>query len=161
MKHKWQIDDRCSPVDGRWTGTVIAIRDGKLVVKEDEGFVEVYAMDELVPLGPLDIRGKSVKDEPGAQGPKINPGIPVLDLHAEKLPACRKLPADMILACQLDELRLFLQRMKRDKIPRFRIIHGKGSGVLRAEVIRMLRARGFKNFRDETLDGGSLIVDRY
>ncbi len=161
MKHKWQIDDRCSPVDGRWTGTVIGIREGKLVVKDDEGFVEVYAMDELVPLGPLDIRGKSVKDEPGAQGPKINPGIPVLDLHAEKLSACRKLPADMILSCQLDELRLFLQRMKRDKIPRFRIIHGIGSGVLRAEVIRMLCARGFKNFRDETLDGGSLIVDRY
>ena len=161
MKHKWQIDDRCSPVDGSWEGMVIAIREGKLVVKDDEGFVGVYAMDELVPLGPLDIRGKSVKDEPEAQGPKKKPGIPVLDLHAEKLPACRKLPADMILVCQLDELRLFLQRMKRDKIPRFRIIHGKGSGVLRAEVIRMLRVQGFKNFRDETLDGGSLIVDRY
>jgi len=139
---------------------VIAIRDGKLVVKDDEDFVEVYAMDELVPLGPLDIRTKEPKDGPNPREPKNKPDIPVLDLHAEKLPACRRLPADMILACQLDELRLFLQQMKRDKIPRFRIIHGIGSGVLRVEVIRMLRVQGFKNFRDETLDGGSLLVER-
>ncbi len=159
MKHKWEIGDRCSPVDGDWTGRVIAIRPDTLVVKDEDGFIDEYAMDELVPLGPLDIRKPVGKPSPPK--PKGKQNMPVLDLHAEKLPACRKMPADMILECQLEELRLFLGRMKRDKVPRFGIIHGKGKGVLRGEVIRMLKAQGFKNFRDESIDGGSLLVERH
>ena len=161
MAHQWKTGDRCAPVDGSWAGTVIDLRPGKLIVKDDDGFVDAYPMEDMVPLGPLDVNKPVSKDVEQKAKPKQKGDIPTLDLHAERLPGCRKLPVDMILACQLDELNLFLHRMKHIRSRRLGIVHGKGKGVLRANVISVLRKNGFRHFSDETLDGGSLLVERY
>ncbi|MCQ2334439.1 MAG: Smr/MutS family protein [Paludibacteraceae bacterium] len=63
----------------------------------------------------------------------------LIDLHAEQLTSRRDLPASDILALQLAAFRRVMIAEKRNKGKQIIFIHGKGEGVLRAELEKILR----------------------
>jgi len=94
-------------------------------------FDEVWPLDDAVhgdkgmPLGTA--RGPTSAARGGEYtGPGFNPHIPEIDLHGYS-------ERDALVT-----LELFLHHAFTQRIPRVRIIHGKGSGVLRAAVRREL-----------------------
>ena len=82
-----------------------------------------------------------------------------LDLHIEKLAPDRinDLP-EMILNYQMKRCREFVENALRSHRPSILIIHGKGAGVLRSEVLHYLEGLKEVKFMFPKKDGGATEV---
>jgi hypothetical protein len=162
MADKWTPGRLCFHKTQDFKG-IIRRSDARYVWVEDEaGFLEKFPKDQCVP-DTWDLTGGVGAYTPVQKGdmkrkPAGNKSL-VLDLHAEKLPAARGASPAQILPIQLAETQKFLERMRRQKPARFKIITGVGSGKLKREVERLLRRYGFDRYREEHFDGGAWIVE--
>jgi DNA mismatch repair protein MutS2 len=112
------------------TGTVVEIRDGRATV-ETGGLRMVLSRDDLSVLPPGDQKAAAKRARVPGGG-----GYVSADLEASSEVDLRGM--------RVDELDLHLGRALDSALmaglPSFRIIHGKGTGALRAEVQELLRA---------------------
>jgi DNA mismatch repair protein MutS2 len=108
------------------TGTVLEVRDDRVVV-ETGGLRMTVPRDDLTPLPPGD-------QNPEKQWKRAGYVVPDLEASSEvDLRGLRVDELDLRLGRALDAALM-------SGLPTFRIIHGKGTGALRAEVQELLRA---------------------
>jgi DNA mismatch repair protein MutS2 len=110
------------------TGTVLEVRDGRVTV-ETGGLRMVLPREDLAVLPPGD-------QKPQKQRQRGSGGYVTAELEASSEVDLRGLRVDEL------ELRLgrALDAALMSGLPQFRVIHGKGTGALRAQVQELLRA---------------------
>jgi DNA mismatch repair protein MutS2 len=128
------------------TGTVVEVRDGKATV-ETGGLRMTVPQDDLTPLPPGDQK---------PQKPRHRGGYAVAEIEASSEVDLRGLRVDEL------DLRLgrALDAALMSGLPTFRIIHGKGTGALRAQVRQLLEAdRRVKLIRPgDRFEGGTGVT---
>ncbi|HET7464399.1 MAG TPA: endonuclease MutS2 [Longimicrobium sp.] len=128
------------------TGTVVEVRDGKATV-EAGSLRLTLASDDLTPLPPGDQEAKQKKPQAGYFVHSVE-ARPEVDLRGMRV----------------DEVETALGRAVDDAIlaglPTFRIIHGKGTGALRAHVRELIKAdRRIRAARPgELFEGGTGVT---
>ncbi len=82
-----------------------------------------------------------------------------IDLHIEVLNQNMiGSPSGQIIDYQIAQCKSFIQKAIEFKIPKINIIHGKGKGVLAAEVNNLLKMFPEVNFYQASLSGGEVEV---
>ena len=128
------------------TGTVVEVRDGKATVEAGSVRMQLTS-DDLTPLPPGDQEAKQKKPQAGYFVHSVE-ARPEVDLRGMRV----------------DEVETVLGRAVDDAIlaglPTFRIIHGKGTGALRAHVRDLLKAdRRIRTSRPgELFEGGTGVT---
>lgn len=161
---KIQIGDRVSVLDDQLEGVVTRI-EGNIITFQDE-----HGFDYQMPAGRLVVIGKElatrlpgdyvpVQKGDGKHKTSRKPSVTdTLDLHADKL-GIEHLPSGEILQLQLRKLKQYLNSIRRKHYRTFTIIHGEGQGVLKKEVIKILRSKGFNHFWP--INAGSIKVENH
>jgi DNA mismatch repair protein MutS2 len=128
------------------TGTVVEVRDGKATVEAGSLRLQL-ASDDLTPLAPGDQEPQKKKPQAGYFVHSVE-ARPEVDLRGMRV----------------DEVETVLGRAVDDAIlsglPSFRIIHGKGTGALRAHVRELIKAdRRIRTARPgELFEGGTGVT---
>ncbi|HET7233988.1 MAG TPA: endonuclease MutS2 [Longimicrobium sp.] len=128
------------------TGTVVEVRDGKATVEAGSLRLQL-ATDDLTPLAPGDQEPQKKKPQAGYFVHSVE-ARPEVDLRGMRV----------------DEVETVLGRAVDDAIlsglPSFRIIHGKGTGALRAHVRDLIKAdRRIRTSRPgELFEGGTGVT---
>lgn len=106
-------------------------------------------------------RVESRPEGPGQADPQAAAAFPVeLDLHLEALEGSgyTRFNYETILDFQLRICKNFIGKAKESGVGRIRIIHGKGEGILKAQVAHLLEVSGpVTNFEPE-ITGGAFIA---
>ncbi len=146
------IGDKVAHKDKDLEGIIVNI-DGDLVTfQSQEGFEYSYNQNDLVLIdGLLDKTLVNQKINPKITSnkniKKLPVRIPEFDLHIEKIqPKYKHLSPDMILEIQLNEAQRILQKMKKSHHKEIVFIHGLGKQVLKKELIRILKQKGFQYY---------------
>ena len=147
---------RSKGVNGRWEG----------LVSKDKARVRISEKIFLLPLSDL---GEAVLEKNVPPPEKIisesdasfrpDSKHAEIDLHIEKLNPERAndLP-EMIRDYQIRKCREFILECIRNKRPTALVIHGKGKGVLKAEVLHYLKGVPEVKFLFEKKDGGATEI---
>ena len=163
-----KIGDRVSVIDDNLEGIVVKISNNLVTFEDDNGFEYDYPTKKLVVINnalnldlfgqkiTLDKKGKSIKKSSSTVK------IPVYDLHIEKLQHKHlHLSSGQKLEIQLKEAQRILQKFQRQHYRELVLIHGEGKGVLRQEIEKILRQKGFQ-FTDASYqkygNGGILVL---
>jgi dsDNA-specific endonuclease/ATPase MutS2 len=90
---------------------------------------------------------------------KTEPAPIEIDLHIEVLAPHlqQELPA-MILSHQMGRCKVFVEESINRKLNRIKIVHGKGEGVLKAEVLHLIKQYREVSLTFEANDGGAVEV---
>lgn len=84
---------------------------------------------------------------------KVNPrGIPEVDLHIENLSGNYKLKLDKreALQFQMEYLKYIIEEAEKNSVREIMVIHGKGEGVLKTEVRKLLGSMANVEYWDGT-----------
>ena len=143
-------------INARWDGLAA---DGKARVRIGE---QIFLVDILVLDEPRKIKNEERPKKIFSQKKSIktdSQSSSEIDLHIEVLAPERKhdLP-EMILDYQLRRCRQFIDSCIENGRPTALIIHGKGTGVLKAEVLHMLEGTPEVKFSFAKKDGGATEV---
>ncbi len=146
-----KIGDKVSVLDDDLCGIVTLIKDNLVTFETSEGFSYQYPKSQLVCLtdeltNNINLHFLKDKEPIGTVHPKLNPKKPpVFDLHIDKLlKNHRHLSPGQKLSIQLKEVESILNRFKRQHYRELVLIHGQGKGILRKEIEKILRHKGFE-----------------
>jgi dsDNA-specific endonuclease/ATPase MutS2 len=98
----------------------------------------------------LEIRSPKSKKDPGFTNS--------LDLHLAKLPNYSPDSGQSILDYQLNQCQLFIKEIIKRKMSSATIIHGKGAGVLKQQVLQLLAGYPQVRVQQEKNEGGAVEV---
>lgn len=146
----FKIGDRVSVLHETTVGVVTDIDKQQVKIEDTDGFERVYSPTDLVLVAskkdysfihhkdkPEDVLPKSDRLTPTAK--KNNREIPEIDLHIDMLvDDCAGLTNFEIVQKQLFACKRFLQSLMHGTEKKAILIHGKGTGVLRHEVLSYL-----------------------
>lgn len=158
-----------------WIGDRVFITDlhkiGSFEGKDDQGMAIVKIEGESLKVKPANIRPASeiksaspalrALERELAEKPKANFKLTgnKIDLHIDKLaPHLESADASRILSHQLEACKQFVQSSIESKQGVIQIIHGKGKGVLKSEVIELLKHNKGVRLYVEANQGGALDV---
>lgn len=121
--------------EGSTASGTLKIKVGSIFVEAAEEDTEIYEEPEEDDDQSLDL-----KDDP--QPSNLDNELnfsPVLDLHIEALdPSRANEDHQVIKSFQLKKCESFIQTAIKMKSPQITIIHGKGTGALKAEILHLL-----------------------
>lgn len=156
-----------------WIGDEVKIISKGIIGKyegtgaQKHAFVNVKGKMHLIPASDLEMHSADdeaqveldLEDEDAIQTRPYKRFEQYLDLHLEKLnPDLKKLDPARILDYQVKAAAYFLEEALFRRVSSVTIIHGKGTGQLKAEVHHLLKSTdGIKHFI-ETHDGGATEV---
>lgn len=140
----FKVGDKVRFLNEVGEGEVIKIDLPQIWVVDENGFETVYHRNQLVTKKSHSIDVAVAKDEnPELKGkkPMLIEGMPFIDLHIEELvdENTANWTNHEILTYQLRAFRRFLEHNEAKKIARFLVIHGVGEGVLKREIITLVR----------------------
>ncbi|MFD1316059.1 Smr/MutS family protein [Namhaeicola litoreus] len=153
MKNQFNIGDLVSVVDEDLSGKIIEIKEDQISFRCTDDFVYTYSINELVQKKNLpeqllfqeEHKFRVDKVEVKKKTPvsrkmlKKTPSLEV-DLHIEKIiETYRQLDNYQILEKQLDFAKYKIEFALRKNIKRIVFIHGVGTGVLKYELLRVLK----------------------
>lgn len=81
-----------------------------------------------------------------------------IDLHLEKLPPFENTRWQTALEYQIDTCKRFLQDAINAKVPSLLIVHGKGKGILKKEILHLLDDYKEVYLKLEVNQGGAIEV---
>lgn len=153
-----QTGDRVSVLNDTIRGIVIRIEQHRVIIEDEDGFERSYPAKQLVFLShdkAYKVSHDVVSTKAESEDPKKksvpalkNPSFEI-DLHIECLVDTHTgWTNHEILLRQMNVCKQFIQRALRDKQRRIVIIHGKGEGVLKSEVLSHLeKIRSYDGIR--------------
>ncbi len=154
---------RVAALDDVMEGVVTAMAGNQVEIQTSEGLRIWLAVNEVIPVGEMpevsnyQAFEEGKKKEEAGSGRRITHSkkgkkgdrILTVDLHLEKLPPhIQKSDRMHILDYQLDWTRRQIEFARAKGIPRVIIIHGVGEGVLKEEVLTLLRRMGNIDYAD-------------
>ena len=160
MADYW-IGDRVEIISSGKTGTYEGDINGKAKVKTGKKILVVeYENLKILPDDDdeMPVYQDGNEDETDYSGAFV-PFDNTLDLHIEKLnPAMQNERAELILIYQLKRARLFIEEAIRRHQLKVVLIHGKGEGVLKAEITHLVNSYKEVYFTKSINNGGALEV---
>jgi len=144
-----QIGDKIMVIDDDLSGVISKIENSEVHFVTDEGFNYVYHLSKIVVVDSLienlllqgNPRKKRLSQKAILKKNKSKK-MPVFDLHIEKIQVRHKHLSDgQKLQIQLDEVHRIIIKMQRQKQKEFILVHGVGKGVLKNEIIKILKTR--------------------
>ena len=151
---EFQVGDQVQFLDELTRGVVLQVAPGSLLLRTEDGFEIEVDRDAVIHLpeagqlyselsqGGIPQKDTSTRRKPApGRGKKARyaPAMEV-DLHIEKLVSnTHGMSAYDMLDCQLETARRQLEFALRRRLQRVVFIHGKGEGVLKAELATLFR----------------------
>jgi len=142
--HNFKIGDRVSVLKETIKGTVIAIKENQIILEDKDGFKRDYSFNQIAHLkSPEDYKlkdevlEKEIHDKIAHQLHENRPQLRSfeIDLHIEELlESHSNMTNHEILTKQMTVCRNFVQQAIEKSQKRIVLIHGKGEGVLKAEI---------------------------
>lgn len=157
-------------------GTILKIENDQFLIRDENGFENWYNQDEIVPRMQVSdeklLADNAIHKRMGEKHPAIKPKFKKkiveskIDLHMENLVSSHKgMTNHEILLIQLSHFKQFLQRTELDKVSRIVVVHGLGTGKLKAEIQTIIKdIKGAEMFDADYLtygQGASIIERRY
>ena len=141
------------------TGFFEGIEAGKAKVRIDGGYTFHAAHDlELFETPKDDDLMKILELTPRKVARKGISFSNIMDLHLEKLPNYSPGSGISILDYQISKCREFIEEVIHRKLSTATIIHGKGAGVLREQIMTLLSAYKQIKVQHPKNDGGAIEV---
>ncbi len=146
MSKQIRIGDQVSLIDEEIKGIITAINGNEISIEDTDGFERTYHLNELI------VYDKKLADDTSLIWKDIDKQSPekvtntkpdVIDLHNQN----SYLPKNKILENQLKVFKTNLNKAIGKRAQEIVFIHGKGEGVLRASIEKILRKNAIK-FRD-------------
>lgn len=158
------IGDRLIIKSSGKEGTYEGINKGKVRVKVGNKILLVRPTNIMLSpekpmedpdlgLGPLDTPTKSTNEFTPKKTIKKE-----IDLHLEKLPPFENTRWQTALEYQIDTCKRFLEEAISAKIPSLLIVHGKGKGILKKEILHLLDDYKEVYLKLEVNRGGAIEV---
>lgn len=149
---KFKPGDKVTVLDDSFSGKVKAVKDQRVSIETDEGFILEFEATELIKIDSSDaltglFRGTNLsrilkeKEEPKKRSfvkekkSKKDGFVLEIDLHIEKLvPNKRGMSNYDILTLQTETAKRQLDFAIQNRMPKVVFIHGVGEGILKAEL---------------------------
>ena len=151
-----KVGVRVKWVDKPWTGDVIEMNGSRALVLLDDGFEEWEQMSKLLlEAESEEINSIEIFDSKNEiQHIEVRPiKSNEIDLHIENLFVhWKQIPKEKILERQLTAFKEEYQNCLKEKVDELIVIHGKGSGILRENLIQFLKET--KKTRYEEMTNG-------
>ena len=168
----FKLGDRVAVLHETLKGTVIDIGSSKAKIKDIDGFVWEYKIEELVPQeasSKYTITEKGLSKDKIRRSPKFQKSstklikanqVSEIDLHIEELrDDHRHLTNFQIVQIQMTACRAFIQDSLAYNRKKVVLIHGKGEGVLQSEIHSYLDR--LSNYSGSQLEYNDASYQRY
>ena len=144
-----KIGDTAKILDETGTVVIKKILGATAVVEDEYGFELTYPLSRLLPCVPqnLDIKSENIESKKNVEKSKPAPPkrkpqteeIREVDLHIGQLvDSLKGLHPKQMLQKQLITAEKEIERAREDHVKKLILIHGKGKGVLKSEIYRLL-----------------------
>ncbi len=176
MSTHLKLGDKVSFLNEVGRGVIIEAKDGRFLVEDEHGFENWYFPQNLVPVMNVSdhqLIGKSELHSKNRLTSESSPSIQKkgvverkIDLHMENLVESQNgMTNHDILLTQIRHFKQFLARTEKEKIGRLIVVHGQGTGKLKAELRDIVRdIKGAEMFDADYLSygqGASVIERKY
>lgn len=158
----FQVGDKVTHIDQNFIGIIKEISSNGILLIEDEyGFDFHYTMDEVVLVDSSKYEKVYVSQfkefditEEKKKAQKRKKHIPVVDLHMENLVSSHThMSNHEIVMFQLEHFKKKLDVYTKRGIREFIVVHGIGSGKLKAEVRYILNGYPKLEYMDDHISG--------
>lgn len=148
-------------------GTILKIVDGKLFVKNSDGFEEIVSPNDIILYDEntdkvtaygidFDIKDDQIKKRKTKKNQRFSKVLKI-DLHIELIiDYYKELENHEIVNIQLKKCENAIRKAMNSRIEKIIIVHGIGVGTLKKEVQQLLDQYNFRYYTSQ--DGGSTEV---
>ena len=148
-------------------GTILKIVNGKLLVKNSDGFEEIVSSNDIILYDEntdkvmaygidFDIKDDQIKKEKQKKNQRFSKVLKI-DLHIELIiDYYKELENHEIVNIQLKKCENAIRKAMNTRIEKIIIVHGIGVGTLKKEVHQLLDQYNFRYYTSQ--DGGSTEV---
>lgn len=149
-----KTDVRVKWLNKPWSGVVKDIQGSRALVLLDDGFEEWEQISQLINATQAnDLDNAEVYDSKNEEKHiEVRPlRINEIDLHIENLFVhWQQIPKEKILERQLSAFKEEYRKCLRENMDEFIVIHGKGSGILKENLIQFLKQTNKTRFEEMT-----------
>lgn len=147
---KFRIGDKIKFLNDSGIGVIKKISLNSLWIEDEFGFEREYPVSEIIPfqkvekekieVNSLQILNKEAKPQKAKDFiKKKGQTIKEIDLHIGQLvDSMRGLSPHQMLTKQIEVAKIEIEKARAEKIDKLILIHGKGKGVLKEEIYKML-----------------------
>lgn len=148
------VDSQVKWLNKPWSGVVREVLGSRALVLLDDGFEEWEQISQLINATQVnDLDNAEVYDSKNEEKHiEVRPlRINEIDLHIENLFVhWQQIPKEKILERQLTAFKEEYQKCLRENMDELIVIHGKGSGILKENLIQFLKRTNKTRFEEMT-----------
>ena len=164
---KFKVGDNIVFKHEKQCGTILKIVNGKLLVKNSDGFEEIVSSNDIILYDEntdkvtaygidFDIKDDQIKKRKTKKNQRFSKVLKI-DLHIELIiDYYKELENHEIVNIQLKKCENAIRKAMNTRIEKIIIVHGIGVGTLKKEVHQLLDQYNFRYYTSQ--DGGSTEV---
>ena len=164
---KFKVGDNIVFKHEKQCGTILKIVNGKLLVKNSDGFEEIVSSNDIILYDEnadkvtaygidFDIKDDQIKKRKTKKNQRFSKVLKI-DLHIELIiDYYKELENHEIVNIQLKKCENAIRKAMNTRIEKIIIVHGIGVGTLKKEVQQLLDQYNFRYYSSQ--DGGSTEV---
>ena len=164
---KFKVGDNIVFKHEKQCGTILKIVNGKLLVKNSDGFEEIVSSNDIILYDEntdkvtaygidFDIKDDQIKKRKTKKNQRFSKVLKI-DLHIELIiDYYKELENHEIVNIQLKKCENAIRKAMNKRIEKIIIVHGIGVGTLKKEVQQLLDQYNFRYYTSQ--DGGSTEV---
>ena len=164
---KFKVGDNIVFKHEKQCGTILKIVNGKLLVKNSDGFEEIVSSNDIILYDEntdkvtaygidFDIKDDQIKKRKTKKNQRFSKVLKI-DLHIELIiDYYKELENHEIVNIQLKKCENAIRKAMNTRIEKIIIVHGIGVGTLKKEVQQLLDQYNFRYYTSQ--DGGSTEV---
>tara|TARA_A100001035_G_scaffold25288_1_gene17024 strand:+ start:57 stop:560 length:504 start_codon:yes stop_codon:yes gene_type:complete len=164
---KFKVGDNIVFKHEKQCGTILKIVNGKLLVKNSDGFEEIVSSNDIILYDEntdkvtaygidFDIKDNQIKKRKTKKNQRFSKVLKI-DLHIELIiDYYKELENHEIVNIQLKKCENAIRKAMNTRIEKIIIVHGIGVGTLKKEVHQLLDQYNFRYYTSQ--DGGSTEV---